>query len=84
MFTLSTRDKAILIARALKNLGYNVIAKFAEKESNDAILDGYLLIAQLAASKDPEKLAECEYFGVISNFKSAPELLTYTPKPIPF
>lgn len=64
-FQLSTKDKAIIIARILRAVGFNLIANHAEHETSESMLKGYLRIAEVKAAKNPDALAEAYNFGLL-------------------
>jgi hypothetical protein len=64
-YEMTTRNKAILIARLLRAVGFNLMATYAERETCDTMLSGYLRIAEVKAKNNPEALAEAYYFGLL-------------------
>ena len=65
---LTSKNKAILIARLLRAVGFHLLANYAERETSDPMLNGYLRIAEVKAKHNPENveaLAEAYYFGLL-------------------
>lgn len=62
---MTTRNKAILIARALKTLGFPLLSQYAEKEKSEEMLNGYLRIVELKCENNKKALEEIYYFGIL-------------------